>query len=72
MISQYFQDFDFLNLAVSSAGLSTTLLEAAFAASSLAFVAVSNSSFPHLSARFLENGQNQYPLTIFLVVGSIA
>ena len=59
------------NPHVASAVFWTTFLEVVFAASNYVFVAVSNNYFPYLLDRFFENDKNPYPLTYFLVLGSI-
>ena len=60
-----------MNSAVASVVLWTTFLEAVFRASSPVLVAVSNNCFQYLSERFLANDKNPYPLTYFLLLGSI-
>ena len=60
-----------MNSPVASVALRTTFLEAVFRASSPVLAAVSNNCFPYLLDRFLANHKNPYPLTYFLVLGSI-
>ena len=56
-----------INLPVASAALWTTFQKTVFKASSLLF----NNWFLYLLDKFLENDENPYHLTYFLVLGSI-
>ena len=60
-----------MNSPASPAALWATFLEAVFRAPSPVFVAVSINCFAYLLDGFLVNYQNTYPLTYFLVLGSI-
>ena len=64
----FVSEFDSL---VDSADLWTTFLETVLRTYSLVSVALSNNFFPYLLNTFLANDKNQYPLTYFLVLGSI-
>ena len=60
-----------INSLVASAVLCATNLGVDFRSSSPVLVAVSNNWFPYLLDIFLANDKNLYPLTDFLVPGSI-
>ena len=60
-----------INSPVASAALLTNFLVAIYRASTRVFVAVPNNRFPYFIDRFLASDKNPYPLTYFLVLGSI-
>ena len=60
-----------MNYLVASATLFASFFVTVFRASSLVLAASSNNYIPYLLERFLLNGKNPYPLTYFLVLGSI-
>ena len=63
----FVSDFPTINSPVASSALWSSFMEAVFRASSL----VSNNCFLHLLEKFIANDKSPYPLTYFLVLGSI-